>query len=131
MIALRLGAASMMGDELEFSVARHREHGAVVVTPVGEVDLATVPQVREELRAASGEARRVVLDLRAVTFMDSSGLRLLVEVQRTAEADGLTLVVVRGPESLQRLLALSGLEGRIPMADDVAQAVGDDGPPAE
>jgi anti-sigma B factor antagonist len=117
-----------MENETPFSVSRHTDRDAVVVTPVGDVDLATADAVRAELRAAMGEARTVVLDLRGVTFMDSSGLRLLVEMQRATDADGIRMVVVRGPASLQRLLDLTGVEGRVPMADDVEQAVRGDDP---
>ena len=116
-----------MERDADFSVSRRREHDAAVVAPTGEVDLSTVDAVRAELTAASHEARRVVLDLRAVTFMDSSGLRLLVELQRASDADGFAFAVVRGPRSLQRLLELSGLEGRVRMVDDLAEAAGHDG----
>ena len=110
----------------DFSVSRRREQDAAVVTPTGEIDLSTVDEVRDELSRARGEARLVVLDLREVAFMDSSGLRLLVELQRASAADGFAFAVVRGPESLQRLLELSGLEGRVRMVDEPGEAVGRD-----
>ena len=115
-----------MESDDEFSVTRRRDREAVIVAATGDVDLSTVDAVRDELRAARRESDRIVLDLRAVTFMDSSGLRLLVELQRDAEADGFRVVVVRGPASLQRLLQLSGLEHRIRMVDDLEQAVAGD-----
>ena len=116
-----------MDSEQDFSITSRAEGAATIIAPAGEVDLVTVHQLRETLRAAARESRRVVIDLRAVTFMDSSGLRLLVELQRASAADGFAFVVVRGPRSLQRLLELSGLEGRVRMVDDLAEAAGHDG----
>jgi anti-sigma B factor antagonist len=116
-----------MERDADFSVSRRREQDAAVVVPTGEIDLATVDAVRDELTHARADARRVVLDLRGVSFMDSSGLRLLVELQRASAADGFTFAVVRGPRSLQRLLELSGLEGRVRMVDDPGEAVARDG----
>ena len=112
-----------MNDEPDFSISRQRDGQAVVVVPVGEVDLVTVDQVRDQLRQAADEAARVVLDLRQVTFMDSSGLRLLVEVQQAAGRDGFTLAVVRGPASLERLFEVTGLDQRLELHDDPARAV--------
>jgi anti-sigma B factor antagonist len=111
-----------MSGENDFSISSHPEGQATVVAPVGEVDLVTVDEVRRHVREAAGESRRVVLDLRQVTFMDSSGLRLLVEAQQLAEQDGFAFAVVRGPASLERLFQVTGLDGRLDLHDDPAQA---------
>lgn len=111
-----------MSGTSDFSIGRHREGEAAVVSPVGEIDLVTVDQVRALVREAAAEAPRVVLDLRQVTFMDSSALRLLVEVQQLAEQDGFAFAVVRGPSSLERLFEVTGLDGRLDLHDDPAQA---------
>ena len=111
-----------MGRDHDFSISRHREGGAGVVVPVGEVDLVTVHEVRSHVREAAGQSGRVVLDLRQVTFMDSSGLRLLVEAQQLADQDGFAFAVVRGPASLERLFEVTGLDGRLELHDDPAQA---------
>jgi anti-anti-sigma factor len=116
-----------MDHDVDFSVSRRLEANASIVVPTGELDLATVPAVREELRLARSGAPLLVLDLREVTFMDSSALRLLVEVQREADDDGCSFVAVRGPASVRRVIELSGLEGRVCMVDDPAQAAGADG----
>ena len=98
-----------------------------VVAPEGDVDLATADVLREELEAARAGAQTLVIDLRGVGFMDSSGLRLLVEMQQAAAADGFELRVVRGAESVQRLLELTGLAARLTLVDDPADVVGDAG----
>jgi anti-sigma B factor antagonist len=101
----------------EFSVTRRRVGDAVVVAPVGEVDLATVDALQAELDAAAGESAQLVLDLRDITFMDSAGLRLLLHLSRTLEDAGGTLTVVRGTREVQRLFDLVGLGGRLTMLD--------------
>jgi anti-anti-sigma factor len=97
----------------DFSVARRRAGDSVVVVPAGEIDLATVDPVRDELDAAGDEAGLVVLDLRAVTFIDSAGIRLILEGTRTLAAAGGELVVVPGPAEVQRVFDLVGLDGRV------------------
>jgi anti-sigma B factor antagonist len=111
-----------MGREQDFSISRSREGDAVVIAPAGEVDLVTVHEVRSALAEAASEARRVVIDLREVTFMDSSGLRLLVEAQRQSEQDGYALAVVRGPAALDRLFDVTGLGDRLELHDDPERA---------
>lgn len=98
----------------EFSVTRRPSGEAVVVAPVGEIDLATVDELAQALDAAREEAGSVVLDLREVTFMDSAGLRLVLEASRAGGA----FAVVRGPREVQRLFDLVGLdERRLTMLD--------------
>jgi anti-sigma B factor antagonist len=102
----------------DFSVTRRRIGDACVVVPVGEIDLATVDDVRAELAAAVHEEASVLyLDLREVTFIDSAGIRAIVEFARVSD-----LVIVRGPLAVRRLFDLVGLEGRVRMVDE---------PPAE
>jgi anti-sigma B factor antagonist len=115
-----------MDQEPSFGVERSRRGEAVVVAPTGEIDLATIDAVRDELVAARGEARRVVLDLRGVEFLDSSGLRLIVEAQHDADQMGWAFVVVRAREPVQRLLDIAGLSSRLTMVDDPAEAAGGD-----
>jgi anti-anti-sigma factor len=111
-----------MGRDQDFSLSRHREGSATILIPVGEIDLVTVADVRAALDEAAGESRRVVLDLRQVHFMDSSGLRLLVEAQQRAAQDGFDFAVVRGPASLERLFEVTGLDARLDLHDDPGQA---------
>jgi anti-sigma B factor antagonist len=97
----------------EFSVSRRRAAGAVVVAPVGEIDLATVDELAQALAAAREEGQSIVLDLREVSFMDSAGLRLVLEASRESG-----FAVVRGPREVQRIFDLVGLdEGRLTMLD--------------
>jgi anti-sigma B factor antagonist len=109
----------------DFSVDVLRHPGAVVVAPRGEVDMATVEQVRAACEASGG---RLVLDLRGVEFLDTSGLNLILEQQRLADADGFSFTVVQGPEHVQRLFEIAGLNHRLHFVADPAEALADDRP---
>ena len=82
--------------------------GHVVVAPAGELDLSNDDRLEDEVRAhRRAGARRVVLDLRAVTFLDSSALRVLLSLRNAARRDGHELVLVPGPRAVQRVFELS------------------------
>ena len=100
----------------EFEVDVRRTGLTTVVAPRGEIDLATVPAVRSALRGAAQHSV-LVLDLRGVEFMDSSGLALVVEEHRRAESEGHEFRVVRGPETVHRLFAMTGLTDRLRWAE--------------
>jgi anti-anti-sigma factor len=85
------------------------EHGPyAVVHAGGELDIATVDEMRSAVRRAARRSSQVVVDLRPVTFMDTFALRALVAIQHEAStAMDSSLHVVPGP-SIQRLLDLVG-----------------------
>ena len=64
----------------------------------GELDLASVPAIQRDVLAATGAARRVVLDLSDVTWMDSTGLRMLDDLVRAYEARGAEARIVAPPD---------------------------------
>ena len=117
----------LMTDDLGFNIFRHRQGDRVIVVPEGEIDVASADRVRQETRAAQDESSVVVLDLRAVTFIDSSGMGALVELQREADANDISLALVRGPAEVQRVIDLTGLGERLTLLDDPDQAGGEFG----
>src|SRR4051794_26293500 len=93
-----------------FRCVTESDGGSGRVAPVGEVDLATVDEVDAHLRALQAAGvRHVVLDLRGVTFMDSTGVRLLLEHDAGSRRDGYAFAVVPGPTPVQRVLELAGI----------------------
>ena len=62
--------------------------------------------------------RRVVLDLRELEFMDSSGLRLVALAERRLGAAGRGLVLVRGPEAVQRVFEITRMEDHLTFVDE-------------
>ena len=107
----------------DFSVEVHRRERVVVVAPAGEIDVATVERLREPLHAAEENAGVVVLDLRRVGFMDTSGLQLVFDEQRRSAQSTFEFVVVRGSPQLQRLFDIAGFGDRLRMVDDPADVV--------
>jgi anti-anti-sigma factor len=94
-----------------FSVEVRREGPRAVVVPCGELDLATVDRVRVAIdRVVAGGCDRVVLDLRETTFMDSTGLRLVI-AQAAREDAGVSFV--DGSEPVSRLFDLTGMRDRL------------------
>ena len=90
----------------------------------GELDVARTLTIDSELRAV--ERRRphtIVLDLRALRFVDSSGLGRILSAQRRADRGGWRLVVVRGSAPVQRILALGALDQMLELIDDPQEAL--------
>lgn len=84
----------------------------LVVTPIGEADLFTVPSLRHALREAAGEGwARVVVDLDRLTFMDASTLGVLVDARRRIREVGGTLQVRCHTPRHRRLLTMTWLDG--------------------
>ena len=101
-----------MADERPFSVRCEQRDGGVIVAASGEVDLSTTPALREQLRSPVAQAPVVVLDLREVTFMDSSGLGAIVGQHKRAREHGFRFAVaVGGATGVERILVLSQLIG--------------------
>ncbi len=75
----------------------------------GEVDAHSAEPFGAALAAVDAAAPTVIIDMSAVTFMDSSGLRVLVEAQQRAEAGGPKLVLRAPSRQIVRLLDLAGL----------------------
>jgi anti-anti-sigma factor len=105
--------------------------GEVAVVRVdGEVDLANAEELAGALRAGGdGADRGIVLDLREVPFMDSTGLKVILIASRDLDP---TLAVVCGTGSaVRRLLDLAGVADRVPSfesEDDALDAIGPTGP---
>ena len=76
-----------------FMVDVQRRNGVAIVQPHGELDLATVPTLDAALERVE-ITERLVLDLRGLSFIDSSGLHLLVALHRRAQRDGFQLMLV-------------------------------------
>jgi anti-anti-sigma factor len=77
--------------------------------PVGELDMSTAPHLQAALEDATLPGRRVIVDLRELEFMDSTGLTLLTRWSLAAERDGFSLALVAGNERIQRLFELTRL----------------------
>jgi anti-anti-sigma factor len=91
-----------------------------VIAVGGELDLATAPQLEETLLPRLRHGGHAVLDLRAVEFMDSTGVRVIVAAQLAAKEAGGRFVLVRTPPGgpVGRVLEISGLDGVLELVEE-------------
>jgi anti-sigma B factor antagonist len=84
--------------------------GRLVVRLGGELDMASAPLLQAALEGAEKEASStLVLDLRELRFMDSTGLRIILLARERCSSAGLQFAVTPGSSQVQRLLAVSGV----------------------
>ena len=101
-----------------FSCEVDRDGGSAWVRPAGDLDLDTVHRVESALTELRGEEwGDLLLDLRGLTFMDSTGLRLVIRWNTAAREEGFTFAVVPGPEIVQRVFRLTGMDAHLTMAE--------------
>ena len=115
--AVPYAGAPMVSESL-FEVRLDRRDGAAVVSPAGRSTSPPRPELRSALHEPQARAETVVLDLREVTFMDSSGLGVIVGQHKRAREDGFRfkVAVERGTE-VERILELSGLVSVLELTD--------------
>lgn len=105
---------SMSGEPL--SIRSERQGDTHVVAPAGELDIATAKLLEDELAAAAASAAPViVLDLSGLTFMDSTGLRIVLDFNERCGGEHGRLRVIAGAPAVDRLLDIVGLRERLPL----------------
>jgi anti-sigma B factor antagonist len=102
---------------LEIAVS---ESGSVrLLRLTGELDLAGVDRFERLLTAdQTPEVGTFVLDLRELSFIDSSGLRALIMADQRVRAEGGRFIVVRGPDRVNEVLEMTGVAQRIELVDE-------------
>ena len=91
-----------------FHVDVRPDRSRVVVTPVGELDMATAPHLEEQVAELRGSGfEELVMDLRELDFIDSTGLKLLLGLR-----EGGSLMLIDGDEPVKRLFDLSGVRAQ-------------------
>jgi anti-sigma B factor antagonist len=101
-----------------FRVDVSSENGAPLLSVAGELDLASSPALEQELeRAMAGDPGLVILDLRELEFMDSTGLSVLIRANNRAQAHGHRLGIVNGSRQVRRLLNLTGVAERLTIVE--------------
>jgi anti-sigma B factor antagonist len=108
---------------LDFQTTRN---GTVaVVAPTGELDLsgATILETELDRLAEDPELGAVVLDLRGLEFMDSSGLRLVVLADMRAREAGRRFALIRGGDTVHRVFEITRMSERLDFVDDAQEAL--------
>jgi anti-sigma B factor antagonist len=99
-----------MSDQLECEIGSAFAGEPLVVTVKGDVDLATAPELETAVQRAFGiMPDAVLLDLAGLSFIDSSGLRVLVALSNEARSRDASLQLSNVPRHAERVLDLTGL----------------------
>lgn len=104
-----------------FEIASAERGGRLLLTPSGELDLSTTPELEPLVLDAIAAGRHVVLDLRELEFMDSSGVRILIQAQNAAGDGPARLTIVRPPSGspVGQVIEVSGIEPVLELVSDL------------
>jgi anti-sigma B factor antagonist len=109
---------STAGEFEPFRIDVEPERESVRVAPVGELDIATVEKLRAEVeRLREAGFTDLVLDLRGVRFLDSTGLRLVLELDAAARETSQELTIIRGSAVVQRIFEVTQVSERLKFVD--------------
>jgi anti-sigma B factor antagonist len=104
-----------------FSLNVRLDHGSARLELGGELDVLTTRQVRDRVFELTGAGfATIVLDLRGLTFIDSTGMRLLVGLHHHARRDGWRLYLIQGPENVKRVFDIAGTSQVLPFTTAAA-----------
>jgi anti-sigma B factor antagonist len=98
---------------LELTIARHGTTATLELA--GDLDVAQDERVRAALKEIFDDHPEcLVLDLSELSFIDSTGIGVVIAMKKAAERDGVRLVICRGPLAVQRVFELTGLASSLP-----------------
>ena len=93
----------------------------MVVSFHGEMDISEADRAEQTLLSVErDEPAILVLDLRGLTFLDSTGLRLVLDADGRARRDGRRLAIIPGPEVVHRIFLIAMLDKRLEFIEDLA-----------
>lgn len=98
-----------MGTHQSFTARVESRNGVTIIAMGGELDMASVPTLREHLMQVEGEGV-ILADLRGLSFIDSSGLGALLEANKRSELNGHRFFTVGASTTARRLFRITGTE---------------------
>lgn len=101
----------------QFRMEVRESKAACVIVFYGELDNAGVEEAENVVRTMAGRRRSVTLDLRALEFIESAGIALLIRMDALARQDGFNLFITKGSAAVQRVIGLCGLDDRFEEID--------------
>lgn len=100
-------------------IALSEQDSSIIIRLDGEWDLAAQELARQATRhALSRQPARVVLDLSGLTFIDSSGIHIVIELVKGAARLEIELAIIPGTAAVQRVFEVCGLTSRLPFTGD-------------
>jgi anti-sigma B factor antagonist len=115
---------------MSFSTSLERRESAAIVTMQGDLDIATEAHATADLAHAMDGCDVLIVDLRELDFLDSTGVRVLLAADLRAREQGLRFGVVRGDGIVARLLDVTRIDKRFPVVDDPDELINRDAPMA-
>lgn len=113
-----------MAERRMIDVRTQQRDGAHIITPVGEIDLGSSPELRDALRTALGaNPERLVVDLSETTYMDSSGVATLVEAMQIARKQRTRLVLCAMQTRVRAMFEIARLDLVFTVAPDTDAAI--------
>ena len=109
---------------MSFAARTDRLGTMTVVVLTGELDIASEADAKAALTEAIGDGGVLVADLRELSFLDSTGVRVLLTADLQAKERGVRFGVARGDGMVRRLLEVTRIEERFPVVDDPAELAG-------
>lgn len=110
--------------EERFEVSQESGSGYALVSVVGEVDVATAPELRDRLREAVADGSpTVAVDLTEVTFIDSTALGVLIETKKLCDGEGRTMRIAVSEPRILKVFEITGLTGLFDIRPTRDQAV--------
>jgi anti-anti-sigma factor len=100
-----------------FGVEAARDGATATVAVLGELDIATTPELVDALASLEPGYEQLVVDLSRCTFFASSGISILLEQNHRAAEEGFELVVIKAPPEVQRMFDLAALDGKLTFRD--------------
>jgi anti-anti-sigma factor len=100
------------------TIERRQSDRVCVLALHGELDLGSVALLVENADTALADAERLVLDLRGLRFIDSTGLGAMAGIDRAAQRAGTSLAIVPGPPNVQRVFEISGMVDAFTWTDE-------------
>lgn len=109
-----------------FNVETAEHDNATHVLLRGDLDLSTAKQAEQAIEEAERSgAQTVVIDLRGLSFMDSTGLRVVVSADKRASRSNRRLVIIQGPQAVRRVFEITRLGERLDIVDTPEQIEAD------
>jgi len=102
-------------------ISSRRLNAGIVIAVRGEIDLASAPAVEQRLRDAGASHDLVALDLSETTFMDSTGVHMVITADHQLRERGGRLVVVQETPQIRRLFELTRLGDHVELVNDTAE----------
>lgn len=108
---------------MSFAVSAQLFENAVLLTVLGDVDLATAPALESAIAASWSPPARLVIDATKIAFMDSTGLGVLVKAAIRARDEGGDVAMATVGSRVHKVLTITGLDAHLAVYDTVADAL--------